>query len=180
MLLGPNELWRRSRFLSGTPSEIGGRRDHGAHGGNPKGVADGTRQAARGGEGDHPAQRRAHEVAALHPVRDELQLRVTEREKCIEVAPVEGVKRLVKELDVLLRNRPRSIALWPATQPGVPRRSGWADPRRNHRTDSRRVWRRLRVGRRPCQLSGAWKWGMPGFPSPPSAPAQRGRQRGSS
>jgi hypothetical protein len=38
----------------------------------------------------------------LHPVRDELQLGITEREVCIEVAAVEGVKRSVKELDVLL------------------------------------------------------------------------------
>jgi hypothetical protein len=37
---------------------------------------------------------------------------VTEREECIEVAPIEGVNRLMKERDVLLRHRPLSIAPW--------------------------------------------------------------------
>jgi hypothetical protein len=37
-------------------------------------------------------------------VRDELHVRVTKGEECIEVAPVEGVKGLVEELDVLLRH----------------------------------------------------------------------------
>ena len=47
----------------------------------------------------------------LEPVRDELHLGVTEREECVEVAPVEGVKPLVEEPDVLLRHRPRSMAV---------------------------------------------------------------------
>jgi hypothetical protein len=45
----------------------------------------------------------------LHPVRDELQVGVAEGEECIEVAPVEGVKRMAEEFDRLQRHRPLSI-----------------------------------------------------------------------
>jgi hypothetical protein len=52
----------------------------------------------------------------LSQVRDELHVGVTEGEESIEVAPVEGVHPLVKQLDallryrVLVRHRPRSIS----------------------------------------------------------------------
>src|SRR5207248_10299965 len=55
-----------------------GGRDAGAHSGNPRGVASGAGRAARGGEGAHAAQRRAHEEAAGPPLgadREGVQLR---------------------------------------------------------------------------------------------------------
>ena len=47
----------------------------------------------------------------LHRVGDEFHVGVTERQECIEVTSVEGIKRSPDEFDVLLRHRPPSIPL---------------------------------------------------------------------
>ena len=50
-------------------------------------------------------------IAALHGsrTRDDLHVIVRQRQRGVEVAPVEGVEGSVNQLHVLLRHRPRSI-----------------------------------------------------------------------